>query len=127
MSKNTVAEASADTVAEAVESAGSRYRSLRRGVRPGSVRARSRAGASASRSGGRPAAATLDVFDTEPLPRDHPFWAMDNVHVSAHMCGDVAGWRDELAAQFEDNLRRWTAGEQLVNEVDKDAGYVRSR
>jgi phosphoglycerate dehydrogenase-like enzyme len=76
---------------------------------------------------GRPAAATLDVFDTEPLPRDHPFWAMDNVHVSAHMCGDVEGWRDELAAQFEDNLRRWTAGERLVDQVDKDAGYVRSR
>ena len=76
---------------------------------------------------GRPAAATLDVFDTEPLPRDHPFWAMDNVHVSAHMCGDVEGWRDELAAQFEDNLRRWTAGERLVDQVDKNAGYVRSR
>ncbi len=76
---------------------------------------------------GRPAAATLDVFDTEPLPPEHPFWEMDTVHVSAHMCGDVVGWRDELAAQFEDNLRRWTAGEQLVNEVDKDAGYVRSR
>ncbi|MEX5259119.1 D-2-hydroxyacid dehydrogenase [Kocuria sp. CPCC 205263] len=76
---------------------------------------------------GRPAAATLDVFDTEPLPRDHPFWAMDNVHVSAHMCGDVEGWRDELAVQFEDNLRRWTAGERLVDQVDKNAGYVRSR
>jgi hypothetical protein len=43
------------------------------------------------------------------------------------MCGDVEGWRDELAAQFEDNLRRWTAGERLVDQVDKDAGYVRSR
>ncbi|MEX5269774.1 D-2-hydroxyacid dehydrogenase [Kocuria sabuli] len=75
---------------------------------------------------GRPAAATLDVFDTEPLPSTHPFWAMDNVHVSAHMCGDVEGWRDELAAQFEDNLRRWTAGEPLHHEVDKEAGYVRS-
>jgi phosphoglycerate dehydrogenase-like enzyme len=75
---------------------------------------------------GRPAAATLDVFDTEPLPPGHPFWDMDAVHVSAHMCGDVEGWRDELAAQFEANLRRWTAGEPLVDEVDKDAGYVRS-
>lgn len=75
---------------------------------------------------GRPGAATLDVFDTEPLPPDHPFWDMDNVHVSPHMCGDVEGWRDELAAQFEENLRRWTAGEQLLNQVDKDAGYVRS-
>lgn len=75
---------------------------------------------------GRPAAATLDVFDTEPLPPDHPFWDMDDVHVSAHMCGDVEGWRDELAAQFATNLRRWRAGDPLLNEVDKDAGYVRS-
>ncbi|MGQ1796111.1 D-2-hydroxyacid dehydrogenase [Kocuria oceani] len=75
---------------------------------------------------GRLAAATLDVFATEPLPPAHPFWAMDEVHVSAHLCGDVEGWREELAAQFEDHLRRWTAGEPLRHEVDKIAGYVRS-
>lgn len=40
-------------------------------------------------------AASLDVFYEEPLPEEHPFWAMDNVHISAHMCGDVVGWRDD--------------------------------
>lgn len=74
--------------------------------------------------GGRPAAATLDVFATEPLPRGHPFWTMDNVRISAHMCGDVVGWREELAGQFEANLRRWLADEPLVNVVDKRLGYV---
>lgn len=73
---------------------------------------------------GRPSAATLDVFTTEPLPAGHPFWGMDNVHVSPHMCGDVVGWREELAEQFHDNLRRWVAGEQLRNVVDKRLGYV---
>ncbi|WP_210424457.1 D-2-hydroxyacid dehydrogenase [Gephyromycinifex aptenodytis] len=73
---------------------------------------------------GRPSAATLDVFMTEPLPSDHPFWGMDNVAISAHMCGDVLGWRDELAAQFEDNLRRRLAGQPLRNVVDKNLGYV---
>lgn len=71
------------------------------------------------------AAASLDVFAEEPLPAEHPFWRMDNVHVSAHMSGDVVGWRDTLADQFADNLARWCAGEDLVNQVDKQLGWVR--
>ena len=73
---------------------------------------------------GRLAAASLDVFNEEPLAQDHPFWGMGNVHISAHMCGDVVGWRDALARQFLQNLRRWTAGEALANVVDKRRGYV---
>lgn len=75
---------------------------------------------------GQIAAASLDVFNEEPLPAGHPFWTMDNVHVSAHMCGDVVGWRDALATQFLDNLSRWSSGEQLKNVVDKERGYVSS-
>ncbi len=73
---------------------------------------------------GRIAAATLDVFETEPLPEDHPFWTMEHVHVSAHMCGDVVGWRDALAEQFEDNLRRWLRGESPRSVVDKALGFA---
>ena len=75
---------------------------------------------------GKVAAASLDVFEEEPLPAEHPFWEMDNVHISAHMCGDVIGWRDALADQFLQNLTRWTAGEPLANLVDKERGYVSS-
>jgi phosphoglycerate dehydrogenase-like enzyme len=75
---------------------------------------------------GQIGAASLDVFETEPLPSDNPLWEMDNVHVSAHMSGDVLGWRDELAEQFLANLRRYIAGEPMANAVDKQAGYVRS-
>lgn len=75
--------------------------------------------------GGQIAAASLDVFETEPLPADNPLWDMDNVHVSAHMSGDVVGWRDELADLFLKNLQRYAAEEPLANEVDKEAGYVR--
>lgn len=71
------------------------------------------------------AAASLDVFTQEPLPAGHPFWAMPNVHVSAHMSGDVVGWRDALADQFAENLTRWLAGAELVNAVDKELGYAR--
>ena len=74
---------------------------------------------------GRIAAASLDVFAEEPLPPGHPFWAMENVHVSAHMSGDVVGWRDTLADQFADNLDRWLAGSVPAHRVDKDLGYVR--
>lgn len=74
----------------------------------------------------RIAAASLDVFSEEPVPAEHPFWAMDNVHMSAHMCGDVIGWRDALARQFLENLERWTAGQGLANMVDKERGYVSS-
>ncbi|MCK5752802.1 MAG: D-2-hydroxyacid dehydrogenase, partial [Mycobacterium sp.] len=68
--------------------------------------------------------ATLDVFDTEPLPPDHPLWDAPNVTITAHMSADVVGWRDELAAQFAANARRWLAGEDLHNVVDKKLGYI---
>lgn len=68
--------------------------------------------------------ATLDVFDTEPLPPDHPLWDAPNVTITAHMAGDVVGWRETLTEQFADNARRWLAGEPLVNVVDKELGYI---
>ncbi|MBT2515781.1 D-2-hydroxyacid dehydrogenase [Arthrobacter sp. ISL-30] len=70
------------------------------------------------------AAASLDVFTEEPVPPDHPFWTMESVHMSAHMCGDVIGWRDALADQFLANLQRWSSGQELTNLVDKERGYV---
>jgi len=69
-------------------------------------------------------AATLDVFDREPLPPEHPLWDAPNATITAHMSGDVIGWRDTLAAQFATNVRRWLAGEPLLNVVDKKLGYI---
>ena len=68
--------------------------------------------------------ATLDVFDIEPLPIDHPLWEAPNVTITAHMSGDVVGWRDTLAAQYTENVRRWLVGEPLRNVVDKKLGYI---
>lgn len=68
--------------------------------------------------------ATLDVFVTEPLPPDSALWDAPGVVVTAHMSGDVLGWRDTLARQFVDNARRWLDDEPLVNVVDKERGYV---
>jgi phosphoglycerate dehydrogenase-like enzyme len=70
--------------------------------------------------------ATLDVFDTEPLPPDHPLWDAPNVTITAHMSADVVGWRETLAGQFAENVRRWLGGEPLLNVVDKKLGYIPS-
>lgn len=75
---------------------------------------------------GRPAAAALDVFDTEPLPSDSPLWTMRSVLVSPHMSGDVTGWRTTLVELFAENFQRWQSGRPLRNVVNKQLGYVPS-
>ncbi|ANS77796.1 D-3-phosphoglycerate dehydrogenase [Serinicoccus hydrothermalis] len=76
---------------------------------------------------GRLAGASLDVFGTEPLPDDSPLWDAPGLVASAHLSGDVVGWRDRLAEQFVANLRRWRAGEPLTGVVDTRLGYVPGR
>ena len=75
----------------------------------------------------RIAGAALDVFDREPLPKDHPFWDQPGLIVSPHMSGDFLEWRSAIAALFVENYLRWQRGEPLLNVVDKPLGYVPSR
>ncbi|GAB3271748.1 D-2-hydroxyacid dehydrogenase [Arthrobacter pigmenti] len=70
-------------------------------------------------------AASLDVFEQEPLDKSSPLWTIPTVHISAHMSGDVVGWRGTLGEQFKENASRWLDGGELLNVVDKRAGYVR--
>ena len=72
---------------------------------------------------GRLAGAALDVTDPEPLPDDHPLWSMPNVIITPHVAAssDVSfGITLELARE---NLRRYAAGEPLLNPVDFRRGY----
>jgi len=65
--------------------------------------------------------ATLDVFHTEPLPADHPFWDHPRVLVTPHVASlidPVAGGK-AIAA----NLRRFIAGEPVPDLVDLAQGY----
>lgn len=70
------------------------------------------------------AGAALDVFEEEPLPEDHPLWDMENVIMTAHMCGDFIGWKRALTDQFLENLDRWSKGQERFNLVDKKLGYA---
>lgn len=70
---------------------------------------------------GHLAGAALDVFETEPLPENHPFWSMEQVIVTAHQAGDFAGWEEAFSAIFVENLKRFRAGMPMVNVVDKGA------
>ncbi len=69
------------------------------------------------------AGAGLDVFAEEPLPPSSPLWEMDNVIITAHYAGSTPHYVDRLMAIFLENLRRYQAGESLLNLIDKQAGY----
>ncbi|QBF30257.1 glyoxylate/hydroxypyruvate reductase A [Thalassococcus sp. S3] len=70
---------------------------------------------------GQIAHATLDVFRTEPLPKDHPFWHHPNITVTPHIASET---RPETAcAVIAENVRRGAAGEALLHVVDRQLGY----
>jgi len=72
---------------------------------------------------GRLGAALLDVTDPEPLPPDHPLWTTENVTLTPHYSGSRPDYDERAEAIFLDNLRRYLAGQPLVNVVDKREGY----
>lgn len=72
---------------------------------------------------GRLRGAALDVFATEPLPADHPFWRHPRVLVSPHVSGVTPGFWERETALIVDNIRRYLEGAPLTNVVDLEAGY----
>lgn len=69
------------------------------------------------------AGAGLDVFDEEPLPPDHPFYAFEQVIITPHVSGITPRFFDRVAGVFCENLRRYVAGEPLLHVVDVARGY----
>jgi phosphoglycerate dehydrogenase-like enzyme len=72
---------------------------------------------------GRIGGAVLDTFAEEPLAQNSPFYDLENVIVTPHTSWSSGRVLDRSVGLFCDNLRRFAAGEPLLNVVDPDAGY----
>lgn len=70
---------------------------------------------------GRVAAATLDVFATEPLPPDHPFWHEPRITITPHCSADTL--RAEAVGQIAAKIGALERGEPIGGIVDRDRGY----
>ena len=69
---------------------------------------------------GRLAGAVLDVFSEEPLPPGHLLWEAPNVTITPHVSGATLQFLDDLVVE---NVRRYLAGEPLLNPIDPERGY----
>lgn len=74
-------------------------------------------------SSGKLAGACLDVTDPEPLPANHALRGFKNVIITPHVAGNSEVTQQRGAALLKENIRRFGAGEPLLNVVDKQAGY----
>jgi len=69
------------------------------------------------------AGATVDVFAEEPLPPDSEMWDLPNLIVTPHMAGNFVAYLDRVMDILRENLRRYLAGEPMINVLDKQRGY----
>jgi len=70
---------------------------------------------------GQIAEATLDAFTVEPLPREHPFWGMDNVLITPHLASITVP--EQAARDVAESIRRVRAGAGPLHAVDPRRGY----
>jgi phosphoglycerate dehydrogenase-like enzyme len=68
---------------------------------------------------GEIAGAGMDVFETEPLPAGHPLWSMPNVIITPHTAAASPRVAERHLETLLENLRRFAAGQPLLNVVDK--------
>ena len=69
--------------------------------------------------------AALDVFETEPLPREDPLWACSRLLLTPHVAGNMSlkSTLDEVVRLFLENLALFREGKQLRRRVDLKKGY----
>ncbi len=67
--------------------------------------------------------AGLDVVDPEPLPGEHPLWGMENVIITSHNAGTSPERVSRNQALVLENLKRFAAGQPLLNVVKRENGY----
>lgn len=61
----------------------------------------------------------FDVFETEPLPSDHPLWGFENAVLTPHVAGAGPHVDERRRRILVENARRFAAGQPLINVVDK--------
>ena len=67
------------------------------------------------------AGAVLDVFEQEPLPKEHPFWSTKNLQMTFHT--SAPSFPEDIAKVFIENYRLYIEGKPLKYQVDFDLGY----
>jgi len=72
---------------------------------------------------GEIAGAALDVYETEPLPPEHPLWDEPNVILTPHVAGYAPCIAERHLAIITENARRFQAGQPLRNVVDKQQWF----
>ena len=72
---------------------------------------------------GHLAGAGLDVVSPEPLPDDSPLWDMKNVIISSHTSGNSPKAVERMGELAVAQIKRYQAGEPLLNLVDLSSGY----
>jgi glyoxylate/hydroxypyruvate reductase A len=65
--------------------------------------------------------ATLDVFRTEPLPADHPFWLHPKITITPHTAARTA--REDVVRQIADKIQALQHGNSINGIVDPQKGY----
>lgn len=70
---------------------------------------------------GKIATAVLDVFEKEPLPKDHPFWTTPNLYMTFHT--SAISYPEDITKLFIENYRLYIEGKPLRFVVDFERGY----
>ena len=69
----------------------------------------------------RIAGAVLDVFEQEPLPKDHPFWKTPNLLMTFHT--SAPSLPEDITKIFIENYKLFIEGKSLKYQVDFERGY----
>ena len=72
---------------------------------------------------GKLAGASIDCFDKEPLRRWNPLWKTSNLLITPHIAAITDDYQQRVGDLICENVRRFSAGDELLNIVDLDKGY----
>ena len=72
---------------------------------------------------GKIAGAALEAVEPEPLPQNHPLWDLPRVIITPHVSDYSDKHEDTVWDLYRENLRRYIAGDKLLNVIDMEKGY----